>query len=169
MGGAQVNRCHQDHRSRRVSRPSSEPVKAGTTNLGRSAGRTTEGVVDGQLASDFTSNEFSGDYFFSLRNQQRESMMHVHCLVVFIGSKGRPSDFDVIRCEGGISAGLAKTVTSGVSPSVAGLTKWNSSAAEFRIHDCEILDYRRSLPMSCPYRHRQANPRCYFFKRRLSR
>lgn len=103
-------------------------------------GRSTEGVVGAQLTWALPNNQFSGDYAFSLRNQLRDNVKNVYCLVVFFDSQGSPIDVDIVQYRGLIPPGLAKRVTSRVDPSVGVLTKWNSSAVEFRILDFQIAD-----------------------------
>lgn len=103
-------------------------------------GRGTEGVVGGQLTWRYPNNQMVGDYAFSLRNQLRDNVKNVYCLIVFFDSQGSPIDVDVVQYRGLIPAGLAKRVTSRVDPSVGVLTKWRSSAVEFRILDFQIAD-----------------------------
>lgn len=102
-------------------------------------GRSTEGVVGGQLTWAMPGNPFDGDYAFSLRNQLRENVKNVYCLVVFYDSKGTPIDVDVVKYSGLIPAGLAKRVTSRVDPSVHVLAEKQGSV-EFRILDFQIVD-----------------------------
>lgn len=79
-------------------------------------------------------------YSFSFRNQLRESVKNVYCLLVFRDAKGNPLDVDVIRFNGMIPAGLAKRITSSVHGSIGVLTEWKGSAVEFRILDFEIVN-----------------------------
>jgi hypothetical protein len=102
-------------------------------------GRSTEGVVGVHFAWNVPGT-WSEWYSFSLRNQLRESVKNVYCLVVFTDSKGSPIDIDVVRYSGVIPAGLAKRVKSRVEGSIGQLTKWSSSAVEFRILDFEIVN-----------------------------
>jgi len=102
-------------------------------------GRSTEGVVGVHFAWN-APGEWCEVYSFSLRNQLRESVKNVYCLVVFTDSKGSPIDIDVVRDSGVIPAGLAKRVKSRVDGSIGQLTKWSSSAVEFRILDFEIVN-----------------------------
>ena len=55
--------------------------------LGDLGGRSTEGVVGGQLIWDLPGNQFSGGFSFSFRNQLRENVRNVYCLIVFYDSK----------------------------------------------------------------------------------
>jgi S1-C subfamily serine protease len=110
------------------------------TILGDLGGRSTEGVVGDQLTWALPNNQFSGDYAFSLRNQLRNNVKDVYCLVVFTDPQGIPIDVDVVQYRGVIPAGLAKRVTSSVDPSVAVVTKWRSSAVEFRVLDFQIVN-----------------------------
>lgn len=63
-----------------------------------------------------------GYYTMSLRNQLRENVKNVYCLVIFYDSEGNPIDVDVVHYEGLIPAGLAKRVESHVDGSVQKLT-----------------------------------------------
>ncbi len=117
-----------------------KPVKAQRSILEDLGGRSTEGVVGGQLTWDLPGNQFSGSYSFSLRNQLRESVKNVYCLIIFRDAQGSPIDVDLVRFDGMIPAGLAKRVTSSVHKSIGVLTKWKESAVEFRILDFEIVN-----------------------------
>jgi S1-C subfamily serine protease len=111
------------------------------TDLG---GRSSEGVVGGQLTWEFSSLQ-DGSYALSLRNQLRENVKSVYCLVIFYDVQGNPIDVDVVRYPGLIPAGLAKRVTSKVDGSVQKLTTQVGSMSprtkvEFRILDFGIAD-----------------------------
>ena len=80
-------------------------------------GRSSEGVVGGQLTWTYTVIN-TGKYSFSLRNQLRDNVKNVYCLVVFYDSQGSPIDVDVLEFSGVIPAGLARRVTSEVDESV---------------------------------------------------
>jgi hypothetical protein len=117
-----------------------KPVKAQQSILADLGGRSSEGVVGGQLTWDLPGNQFSGSYSFSLRNQLGENVQNVYCLVVFRDAQGNPLDADVVRFNGMIPAGLAKRVTSTVHGSIGVLTNWKGSAVEIRILDFEIVN-----------------------------
>lgn len=117
-----------------------KPAKAQRSILADLGGRSSEGVVGGQLAWDMPGNQYSGGYSFSLRNQLREPVKNVYCLLVFRDALGTPLDVDVVRFNGLIPAGLAKRVTSSVHASIGVLTNWKGSAVEFRILDFEIVN-----------------------------
>jgi hypothetical protein len=117
-----------------------KPNKAQRSILTDLGGRSSEGVVGGQLTWDLPGNQFSGSYSFSLRNQLREGVKNVYCLIVFRDDRSNPIDVDLVRFNGVILAGLAKRVESRVHESVAVLTKWKPSAVEFRILDFQIIN-----------------------------
>ncbi len=117
-----------------------KPMKSQRSILADLGGRSSEGVIGGQLAWDLPGNQFSGAYSFSLRNQLREPVKNVYCLLIFRDVQGNPLDVDVVEFKGLIQAGLAKRVTSRVHESVGVLTKWRDSAVEFRILDFEIVN-----------------------------
>ncbi len=117
-----------------------KPVKAQQSILADLGGRSSEGVVGGQLTWDLPGNQFSGSYSFSLRNQLREPVKNIYCLLVFRDAQGNPLDVDVVRFNDVVPAGLAKRVTSHVHGSIGVLTKWQGSAVEFRILNFEIVN-----------------------------
>ncbi len=119
-----------------------KPVKAQRSILADLGGRSSEGVVGGQLTWQWTSSQ-SGEYAFSLRNQLRENVKNVYCLVIFFDAQGNPIDVDVVNYQSVIPAGLAKRVTSRVDGSVQRLTTEMGSMSlrtkvDFRILDFEI-------------------------------
>lgn len=105
--------------------------------------RSTEGVVGDQLTWEYTYLQ-SGQYAFSLRNQLRENVKNIYCLVVFYDSSGSPIDVDIVKYSGIIPAGLAKRVASTVDVSVQRLTTPQGSMEprtkiEFRVLDFQIV------------------------------
>ena len=116
---------------------SMNPQRSILADLGR---RSSEGLVGEQLAWDLPGNRYSGRYSFSIRNQLREPVKNVYCLLVFRDEQGSPLDVDIVRFNGLIPAGLAKRVTSRVHKSIGVLTNWRGSAVEFRILDFEIVN-----------------------------
>jgi len=99
-------------------------------------GRSSEGVVGGQLTWTYTVIN-TGKYSFSLRNQLRDNVKNVYCLVVFYDSQGSPIDVDVLEFSGVIPAGLARRVTSEVDESVQKLA--SSTKVEVRILDFQVV------------------------------
>jgi len=116
------------------------PAKGQRSILSDLGGKSSEGVIGGQLAWDLPRNPFSGAYSFSLRNRLREPVKNVYCLLIFRDTQGNPLDIDVVEFNGLIPAGLARRVTSDVHESIGVLTKWKDSAVEFRILDFEIVN-----------------------------
>lgn len=119
-------------------------TKAQRSILADLGGRSTEGVVGGQVTWQYTGLQ-SGEYAFSLRNQLRENVKNVYCLVIFYDAQNNPIDVDVVRYQGIIPAGLAKRVTSKVDGSVQKLTTARNTMSprtkvEFRILDFEIVN-----------------------------
>jgi len=100
------------------------------------SGRSSEGVVGGQLTWTYTVIN-TGKYSFSLRNQLRDNVKNVYCLVVFYDSQGSPIDVDVLEFSGVIPAGLARRVTSEVDESVQKLA--SSTKVEVRILDFQVV------------------------------
>lgn len=118
-----------------------KPVKRATSILADLGGRSTEGVVGGQLTWQFPDNPYPymGNYDFSIRNRLRESVRNVYCLVVFYDKEGNPIDVDVVQYRGAIPAGLAKRISSKVATSVKDMTR-KGGRIEFRILDFQIQD-----------------------------
>jgi hypothetical protein len=112
--------------------------KSITTDMG---GRSTEGVVGGQLTWHHPDNPYPnmGDYDFSIRNKLRESVRNVYCLVVFYDRTGNPVDVDVVRYQGTIPAGLAKRVSGEVATSVKELVR-RGGKIELRILDFQLQE-----------------------------
>jgi hypothetical protein len=88
---------------------------------------------------------YHGKYTFSLKNQLRESIRNVFCLVVFYDQNGSPIDVDVIKYKNPIPSGLAKRVSGKVDGSVQRLTTPDlsvtpSTKVEFRILDFQLAE-----------------------------
>jgi len=121
-----------------------KPSKMQRSVLADLGGRSSEGVIGGQLTWEYVQMQ-AGTYAFSLRNQLRHNVKNVYCLVVFYDSQGNPIDVDVVQYRGLIPAGLAKRVTSGVDGSVQRLTTTQGALSprtrvEFRILDFQIVE-----------------------------
>jgi len=123
-----------------------KPTKAQRSILEGLGGRSSEGVIGDQVIWDFGFG-VSGKYTLSFRNQLRENVKNVYCLVIFYDAKDNPIDVDVVRYEGLILAGLAKRVNSEVDKSVQDLTtdtkrvaKSPETRVEFRILNFEIVN-----------------------------
>ena len=126
--------------------PEVRPSKAQRSILADLGGRSSKGVVAEQVIWDYAFG-ISGAYTLSFRNQLRESVKNVYCLVIFYDTRGNPVDVDVVRHTGLIPAGLAKRVNSQVDKSVQDLTTDTRSGAksprtrvEFRILNFEIVN-----------------------------
>ncbi|MDL1970717.1 MAG: S1C family serine protease [Candidatus Desulfofervidaceae bacterium] len=118
-----------------------KPVKAVKSILAGLGSRSTEGIVGTLLTWD-TEYAPTGDYSFSLRNQLRNNVKNVYCLVVFYARDGNPIDFDVVQYPGVIPAGLAKRVTGEVDSSVQELTTpYGSKTPQTKV-EIRILDFR---------------------------
>jgi Trypsin-like peptidase domain len=117
-----------------------KPIKAQRSLLADLGSRSSEGVVGGQFAWTLPGDKLSGYYSFSLRNQLREPVNNIFCLVVFRDDQGNPLDVDVVRFNDVVPAGLAKRVAfQEVDASIGVLTQWRNSAVEFRILDFAIV------------------------------
>ena len=131
------------------SGPAKPMTQAGATKATKSifadlGGRSTDGVVGGQLTWTYSAMQ-NGSYAISLRNQLRENVKNVNCLVVFYDAQGNPIDVDVVQYQGVIPGGLAKRVTSHVDESVQKLTTPKMAISpetrvEFRILNFQIVE-----------------------------
>ena len=106
--------------------------------------RSAEGVIGGKLTWEYKYGQ-SGNYAFSLRNQLRENVRNVYCLVIFYDTQDDPIEVDVVYFRNLIPLGLAKRVTSKVDSSVQKLTTHQGSMTshtkvEFRVLDFEIVE-----------------------------
>lgn len=128
-----------------------KPDKTQRSILSDLGGRSVEGVIGGSFTWGNQLFGF-GDYTFTLRNQLRESVKNVYCMVVFYDSSGNPLDVDVVHYEDVIPAGLGRRINGEVDASVKKLTtptasdnQYMSALApitklEIRILDFEIID-----------------------------
>lgn len=128
-----------------------KPSKAQRSILSDLGGRSVEGVVGGTFAWSNQLYEANGEYTITLRNQLREPVKNVYCLVVFYDRDGNPLDVDMLHYQDLIPAGLGKRSSGSVDASVKRLTtppsrdnQFMSSFApatkvEFRILDFEIV------------------------------
>ena len=117
-----------------------KPVKAAKSILADMGGRSTEGVVGALLTWDWPGG--IGQYTFSLRNQLRDKVNNVYCLVIFYGSDGNPIDIDVVEYSDAIPAGLAKRVAGRVDRSVQELTSPEGSKTPRTKVEIRILDFK---------------------------
>jgi S1-C subfamily serine protease len=115
-------------------------TKAQHSILADLGGRSSEGVAAGQLTWEYSQLQ-EGSYAFSLRNQLRENVKNVYCLVIFYDAQSNPIDIDVVRYQDLIPAGLAKRVTSKVDGSVQKLTTQKGSMSPRTKVEFRILDF----------------------------
>lgn len=104
-------------------------------------GRNTKGVIGAEWRWEPPCPGCSilpseGAFTFSLRNQLKEDVKNVYCLVIFHDKEKKPVDVDIVSYDGIIPAGLAKRVGGKVDASVVDFGKF----AEFRILDFEIVE-----------------------------
>lgn len=128
-----------------------KPINAQRSILSDLGGRSVEGVLAGSFAWRNRLYERDGDYTLTLRNQLREPVRNVYCLVIFYDRDGNALDVDMLHYSGVILAGLAKRASGSVDASVKRLTTQRSrdnqflssftpsTKLEFRILDFEIV------------------------------
>lgn len=117
-----------------------KPAKSQRSILADLGGRSSEGVEGGQFLWGIW-----GNYTFSLRNQLRDNVKNIVCLVVFYDRQNTPIEFDLITYRGTIPAGLSKRVASSVHNSVRtltgeGLNRPSQTRIEFRVLSFDIAD-----------------------------
>lgn len=83
-----------------------KPVKGQPSILADMGGRNVEGAVGTAFA--WNDNPYMGHYNFSVRNNLRDPIRDVICLVIFYGRDGLPIDTDVSLVKGPIGGNLAK-------------------------------------------------------------
>lgn len=115
-----------------------KPSKSILSDLG---GRSTEGVIGGQLTWEYSMIQ-TGQYAFSLRNQLSENVKNIYCLVVFYDYRGDPIDIDVVCYDYLIPSGLAKRVTSEVDGSVQRLTTHQGDNSPYTRVEVRILSFQ---------------------------
>lgn len=108
-----------------------KPAKAQRSILADLGGRSVEGVVGGTFAWKDQNYEVDGDYTITLRNQLREPVRNVYCLVVFYDRAGNPLDADMLLYRDVIPAGLGKRTSGSVDASVKRLTTPPSRENQF--------------------------------------
>lgn len=117
-----------------------KPPKESRSILADLGGKSTEGVIGGQLTWKYKHSQ-TGAYSFSFRNQLRASVENVYCLIVFYDSQNNPIDVDVVHYRGVIPAGLAKRITSKVDQSVQEITTPTGAMSPRTRIDFRILDF----------------------------
>lgn len=113
------------------------PPKAQRSILADFGGRSSEGVIGSHFA--WTDNPFMGYYTFSVRNNLREPIRDVVCLVIFYASDGLPIDTEFATIRGPIGGNLAsRSPQSGRIPvdQVRNLT----AKTEIRVLDFRLVE-----------------------------
>ena len=103
-------------------------------------GKNSEGLIGSRLSWKYHSP--LGDYSFSLKNNLRETVNNVLCLVIFYDSEDVPIDVDVVHYKETIPGRLAKRVKSEVDGSVQ---EWTTQRGEKTPHtrvEIRVLDFR---------------------------
>lgn len=95
-------------------------------------GRSTEGVTAGSFLWDLPASQ-SGHFTLSLRNQLREPVKNIVCLLVFHDRDGVPIETEMVGCEGAIAPGLAKRINGKVDSSVQKLTAAGSDTVKTKL------------------------------------
>jgi S1-C subfamily serine protease len=104
-------------------------------------GKTSEGVAGGRLSWAYKHGQ-SGQYSFSLKNNLRETVNNILCLVIFYDSEDVPIDVDLIHYKESIPGRLAKRVKSKVDGSVQEWTTQTGKATPDTKVEIRVLDFR---------------------------
>lgn len=88
-----------------------KPAKAQRSILADLGGRGLEGVVGSHFS--WTNNRYMGNDTFSVRNNLREPIRDVFCLVIFYARDGLPIDTEVVKIQGPIGGKLARRSRKG--------------------------------------------------------
>ena len=114
-----------------------KPVKVEHSILANLGGRSLEGVVGSHFS--WTHTAISGLYTFSVRNQLREPVKDVVCLVIFFARDGLPIETEMVTIYGPIGENLARR-----SPEMgrieAGQVRNLTARTEIRILDFRMVD-----------------------------
>ena len=129
-----------------------KPKKKVKSILADLGGRSSEGVVGEKLTWINQLYGLDGGFSFTLRNQLRESVQDIYCLIIFYDTDGSPLDITVAYYRSIIPGKLAKRVNGSVDRSIKRLTtppsKDNgllssftpSTKVEFRILNFQIVE-----------------------------
>ena len=88
-----------------------KPAKMQRSILADLGGRGSKGVVGSHFA--WNDNQFMGYYTFSVRNNLRESIRDILCLVIFYARDGLPIETEFITMRGPIGGNLARRSPKG--------------------------------------------------------
>ncbi len=83
-----------------------KPNKIEHSILADLGGRSSEGVVASHFS--WTDSEMIGYYTFSVRNQLREPVRDVVCLVIFFAHDGLPIETEIVTISGPVGGNLAR-------------------------------------------------------------
>lgn len=111
-----------------------------TSGLGDSG---VEGVVGTQFLWDYGFSQSSkNDYSFSFKNNLRENVSNVWCLVIFHDENDEPVEVDLVEYRGTILARLAKRVESSVDNSIYSLTTKEGSQTPHARVEIRIMGFK---------------------------
>lgn len=129
-----------------------EPIKTQTSILSDLGGHSVEGVIGGTFTWDNRFYNF-GNYTITLRNQRRQPVRNIYCLVIFYDLGGTPLDANLLHYRGIIRPGLGKrikgkvdasvkrltTPPSGINPYISSSSLVPATKVEFRILNFEVV------------------------------
>ena len=82
-----------------------KPTMAERSILADLGGKSSEGAIGSHFA--WTDNQFMGYYTFSVRNNLREPIKDVVCLIIFYARDGLPIETEFVTIRGPVSGNLA--------------------------------------------------------------
>lgn len=83
-----------------------KPQKGQRSILADLGGKSSEGAIGSHFA--WTDNQFMGYYTFSVRNNLREPIKNIVCLVIFYARDGLPIEMEFVTIGGPIGGNLAR-------------------------------------------------------------
>ena len=114
-----------------------KPTKGRRSILADLGRRNTDGVVGSHFS--WADYKYSGRYTFSVRNQLRESVRDVVCLVIFFARDGLPIETEIVTIYGPVGGNLAKR-SNARGRSSADQVRNLTAKAEIRILDFRLVD-----------------------------
>ena len=114
-----------------------KPAKTQRSILAGLGGRGLEGVAGSHFS--WTDNRFMGNYTFSVRNNLREPIRDVLCLVIFYARDRLPIETELVKIQGPIGGKLARRSRKGGRTS-ADEVRNLTAKTEIRVLDFRLVE-----------------------------
>jgi len=115
-----------------------KPSKERQSIMSDLGGRGTEGVIGNHFS--WNDNRYMGYYTFSVRNNLRQPIRNVVCLVIFYANDGLPIETELVSLEGPIGANLAKR-SARFGRINADEVRKITNKTEIRVLDFRLIEY----------------------------